>query len=121
MPSILVRLELPHMQELFRRFGPLERIEEQLPTEVVPDGDVFFDPGQYLDRWVHRCIGTTTELEDLEQRGGAVLLAYPDGSMRAIRIDTSRDGMSLSERSLEPPPILQSGSRRRRRGRRFSL
>ena len=111
------------MNELFRRFRKLDRLDVELPSEsgLDDDDDVYFDPREALDRFVHRCIGTVTELEDLQQHGGAVLLAYPDGSMRVIRIDTTHDGMSLSERPLEAPPTLQTEFRRRRRGRRFSL
>ena len=123
MPSILVRLERPHMEELFRRFRTLE------PAPMVPrpaggaaapmaepDDDVYFDPSEDLDHFVRRCIGTVTELEDFQQHGGTVLLAYPDGSMRVVSIDLRRDGMSLSERALEPPPIFRTDYRRRRRG-----
>jgi hypothetical protein len=123
-PSILVQLEPPHMEELIRRFGTLQRTfvpraaggAAAPVAALVADDDVYFDPSQQLDHWVHRCIGTVTELEDFEQHGGAVLLAYPDGSMRVIRIGSRLDGMSLSERPLEPPPILRADYRRRRRG-----
>ena len=130
MPSILVRLEVPHLDELSRRFRGLsrsgytyeaERGFNPLSPVASPQDEIYVDPSRSADLFVHRCIGTATELEDHQQHGGGVLLAYPDGSMRAIGIDLARDGMSLSERPLEPPPWLQTDYRRRRRGRRFSL
>jgi hypothetical protein len=128
MPSILVRLEEPHLQELRQRFGPLPKAPvlggavPPAPAYPSPDEeDVYFDPSQSLDRFVHRCIGTVTELENHRRTGGAVLLAYPDGSLRAVTIDASHDGMSLTARPPDIPPIAQSYFRQRRRGPRFSI
>ena len=45
-----------------------------------------------LDAFVQRSLGTMLELERHQQQGGAIVLAYPDGSYRQVDINANADG-----------------------------
>lgn len=72
---------------------------------------VFYDPSGRQDSYVRRCIGTAQRLEEHVRNGGNVFLAYPDGSFRAIRIDTKS---AQTGHEIPPPsPAMSSEARRR--------
>ena len=52
------------------------------PGEAFEDENVVTDQQQELSKFIHRCVGTMLDLDAHQHEGGAVLLAYPDGSVR---------------------------------------
>lgn len=113
---MFVTLEQAHLTQLSQRFpegrvAPLRTLVDSTPTLAAEAG--ILDPAGGLDQFVQRCIGTVLELEEHQERGGAVLLAYPDGTYREMHIDSSRHGGPLPT-ATSP---LSAGLRRRiRRG-----
>lgn len=97
MPRFALRLNDEQYEQLTSR--------EEAPPETLPyfdfndpAGPVYLDPTGDLDRVILRSLGTAMALEAHQLRGGSVLLGYPDGSLRELRVDLSRDGVDV------PPP-----------------
>jgi hypothetical protein len=118
MPRLLYHVDDAHLQYLNARFEFLRQVgvpPAEETTVVIRERDeeaTYADRSGQLDAFTQQSIGTMFEPEAHQNSGGVVVLGYPDGTYREIRIDMTRDGYSM-------PRIGSALSRRRRFGLRF--
>jgi hypothetical protein len=98
MRSLLFQLEDSHIEYLESRLGFRFNIPELQPWQLDEYEEyeaIFTDSSGQFDAFVRRCIGTMSELEEHQNSGGTLLIGYPDGTYRELRIDSRHDGQVL--------------------------
>ena len=99
MPSMLVGLSRAHLEELSLRTEARPRFypdAREVPLDaLLPDPRGPLLAGDELTDFVQRCIGTALELLDHQARGGALLLEYPDGTLREMTVNLGVDGTGI--------------------------
>ncbi|HLM03892.1 MAG TPA: hypothetical protein VK402_01745 [Blastococcus sp.] len=117
MPSMLVKLDQAHLEELVGRAesGTVATFTGDAVTQLRADAQGAVITGPQLDAFVLRCIGTAVELQAHQERGGALLAEYPDGTVRELSLDLGHDGTTMPRSTM-----VTRATTRRRRGRRVS-